>query len=456
MMRNYDLRTAGSRDRGWDRVGRVLGGLLVVGIATVACAPGSGARHGGGEVTAGARWWQGNLHTHSLWSDGEDFPEMIAAWYRERGYHFVVFTEHDRLQEGEFWVDTAAEDPGWPPRNASARAALDGYRDQFGSEWVDERRDGDAHRVRLRPMSEYRALFEETGRFLLVMGEEITDREGAHVNALGVTTAILPRGGADPAERVRNNLAAVAEQRASTVRVIPAVINHPNYLWSLTAEDMAALPGARLFELYNGHEHVNNEGDAARAGTERMWDVMLALRHEAGGAPIFGIAADDAHHYRPWSETVARPGRGWVMVRAPALSREHLLAAIDAGDFYATTGVMLRAVEHDDRRLRIEIEPEPGVSYRTYFIGTRTGASLGSRPVVTSSGDTVRTTRTYDPAVGEILAEADGLGAEYAFRGDERYVRARVVSSRPHVDPTTGDVIGPAQAAWTQPVFRRR
>jgi|GEM_PF-6842137 len=27
---------------------------------------------------AEARWWKGNLHTHSLWSDGDDFPESIA------------------------------------------------------------------------------------------------------------------------------------------------------------------------------------------------------------------------------------------------------------------------------------------------------------------------------------------------------------------------------------------
>ena len=33
----------------------------------------------GGEL----RWWKGNIHTHSLWSDGNDFPEMIADWYKQ-------------------------------------------------------------------------------------------------------------------------------------------------------------------------------------------------------------------------------------------------------------------------------------------------------------------------------------------------------------------------------------
>ena len=29
-----------------------------------------------------ARWWKGNLHTHSLWSDGDHYPEMVADWYK--------------------------------------------------------------------------------------------------------------------------------------------------------------------------------------------------------------------------------------------------------------------------------------------------------------------------------------------------------------------------------------
>ena len=35
------------------------------------------------------QWYKGNLHTHSLWSDGDAFPEMAAGWYKSHGYHFV-------------------------------------------------------------------------------------------------------------------------------------------------------------------------------------------------------------------------------------------------------------------------------------------------------------------------------------------------------------------------------
>jgi hypothetical protein len=51
-------------------------------------------------VTAdGPRWWKGNLHTHSFWSDGDDFPEMIADWYKTRGYHFLGLSDHNVLSD---------------------------------------------------------------------------------------------------------------------------------------------------------------------------------------------------------------------------------------------------------------------------------------------------------------------------------------------------------------------
>ncbi len=34
-------------------------------------------------------WFKGDLHTHSQWSDGDDYPEMIARWYEEHAYHFI-------------------------------------------------------------------------------------------------------------------------------------------------------------------------------------------------------------------------------------------------------------------------------------------------------------------------------------------------------------------------------
>ncbi|MGQ0562891.1 MAG: histidinol-phosphatase [Gemmatimonadota bacterium] len=381
---------------------------------------------------APANWYKGNLHTHSLWTDGTDFPEMIADWYRTHGYQFLAFTEHDMLQGGEKWVDINAQDQGWPPRNKSARAALAGYRERFGGGWVQERIDGAQHLVRLRGLSEYRHLFERPDSFLLLMGEEVTDRGGAHLNAFNLEAAVLPRGGATSAQRIRNNLAAVAEQQAKQAGPIVAVVNHPNFVWTLRAEHIAGIDAARLFEVYNGHALTNSRGDSVHIGTERMWDIILAARHSSGGAPIYGVATDDAHDYRAYGDTISRPGRGWVMVRAARLAADEPVRTLAAGDFYASTGVTLRDLVIDDDGIRVEIEPEAGVTYRTQFIGTRRGSEQA----------------------GEVLAEVAGTSSQYRFRGDERYVRAKIVSSRAQRDAIDGRELAPHQAAWLQPVFR--
>ena len=49
-------------------------------------------------------WLKGNLHTHSLWSDGDDFPDMIADWYKRHGYHFLTLSDHNVLSIGEKWL----------------------------------------------------------------------------------------------------------------------------------------------------------------------------------------------------------------------------------------------------------------------------------------------------------------------------------------------------------------
>src|SRR5690606_12207599 len=50
------------------------------------------------------RWWKGNLHTHTFWSDGNDFPEMTAEWYRRRGYNFLALSDHNVLSQGQRWM----------------------------------------------------------------------------------------------------------------------------------------------------------------------------------------------------------------------------------------------------------------------------------------------------------------------------------------------------------------
>src|SRR5688500_16976821 len=45
--------------------------------------------------TRGLRWYQGNTHTHTTESDGDSPPEVVARWYKERGYNFLVLSDHN-------------------------------------------------------------------------------------------------------------------------------------------------------------------------------------------------------------------------------------------------------------------------------------------------------------------------------------------------------------------------
>ena len=164
---------------------------------------------------------------------------------------------------------------------------------------------------------------------------------------------------------MQRNVDAVLEQREKTGQPMFPHINHPNFRWAVKVEDLIALRGERFFEVYNGHPEVRNEGDADHPGTERMWDILLAERLSEGEEVMYGLATDDAHAYHEFGLGHVNPGRGWVMVRAESLSAEALIRAMEAGDFYGSSGVTLDAIEASDEGLSVTIHAEPGVEYRT-------------------------------------------------------------------------------------------
>ena len=78
----------------------------------------------------------------------------------------------------------------------------------------------------------------------------------------------------------------------------------------------------------------------------RCWDITLALRLGKHRLPVvYGLATDDAHGYHEYGVGKVNPGRGWVMVKAPFLTAEAIVKGMEAGDFYASTGVVLNEVE---------------------------------------------------------------------------------------------------------------
>lgn len=414
------------------------------------------------------RWFKGNLHTHSLWSDGDDYPEMITDGYKRAGYHFLAMSDHNIMPEGQRWF--ALKPPAVVAGKLEQRgggAVLDNYVARFGADWVEQRTTAAGGReVRLKPLAEYRPLFEEPGRFLMIPSLEVTsswqrpktattpEQTGpVHMNVTNPRALIAPVVADNALEIMQRSVDAVLAQRAATGQPMFIHLNHPNFVWGVTAEELMQVHHEKFFEVYNGHPGVHNAGDATHLSTEEIWDVVLTRRlAELKLDVMYGIGVDDSHHYQERLLGKSNSGRGWVMVRARHLTPESIVLALEAGDFYASSGVTLRDVTRTAPTLALEIQAELGVTYVTQFIGTRRGYDPARQLLTPQDGAGAKKTRPhhrYSKDVGAVLAEVKGPTATYTLRGDEIYVRARVISSKAKVN---GSVADEYEMAWTQPL----
>ncbi len=298
-----------------------------------------------------AGWYRGNLHTHTINSDGDSPPFEVMAWYKRNGYQFLAITDHNTFTDPAP-LDTNPND-----------------------------------------------------RFLMIGGEEVTNPRTVHVNAIGSKRVIPAVEGATTTAILQAAIDAVRAEGS-----LP-LINHPNFQWAFTAKEMLPLRGVGLLEIASGHPQVNHDGDGVTPSSEHMWDELLSA-----GMRIWGTAVDDVHNFRQeFSLDKANPGRAWVVVRAPALTRDAIMAGLNTGDFYASTGVMLKDVVATASSLTVEVLPATSTRYRVVFIGKN----------------------------GTVLATSNQNPASYSIKGTEGYVRARIEDSG-------------GRRAWTQPVFTGR
>ncbi|MEN2281975.1 histidinol-phosphatase [Algoriphagus sp. SE2] len=372
------------------------------------------------------QWYKGNLHTHSYWSDGDDYPEMIMDWYKSHDYDFVVLSDHNTLAVGEKWKLI--------PKSPSHELGFQKYVEKYGDQVVYREDSAGRIEVKLKTIAEYAPMFEEEGEFLIIQSQELTEsfeKKPLHMNVTNIQKLIPAQGGNSVPEILQNGLDRVKAQRDSTGVPMFLHINHPNFIWAITPEDMIELTGERFFEVYNGHPQVNNYGDSLRPSMEVLWDKVQAAYLLAGKPLLYGLAVDDAHNYHVFDQNSSNPGRGWVMVLAENLSPESLIDAMENGDFYSSTGVTLSSIDFDGETLNVEVEKEAGVTYEIQFFGTKKSSPETS---------------------GILLSEVNGTLGSYTLKSDDMYVRAKIISSKPKENPYQ---IGDTETAWTQPVLKK-
>jgi hypothetical protein len=378
---------------------------------------------------------------------------MVADWYKSNGYDFLVLTDHNCLARGEKWRRVGLE------KDCVRPTVVDKCRRRFGDDWLAVRGPADRREVKLKTFTEFSGKLAEPGKFLLIEGEEISDKHGdrdVHINALNLDAVIQPTGGDSLVETIAGNFAAVARQAKATNRPILAHLNHPNWKeYDIAAEDLAQVAAARMFEVCNANPGIHHYGDATHPNTEKFWDAANTIRlAKLNLPPLYGVASDDTHHYQQFTPWLNNPGRAWIMVRAKELSVAALFDAVERGDFYATTGVELGELNYDakQRELRVAVKAVPGVKYTIEFIGTPRGVDPTAEilPPSPQAKHLDRTGRKYPPQVGMVFHRVEGTSAIYKLTGKELYVRAAVRSDAPMQNPPAGEI--QRQEAWCQPV----
>ncbi len=376
------------------------------------------------------QWYKGNTHCHTLWSDGDAAPEVVVDFYLTDGYDFLSISDHNILLRGEKWFPITEE------TGRLTRARVDELRRLYGTDWVEEEVRNGRPMMRLKTFAELRRRFSRPGEFLLIEGEEITDSaegEPVHLNVFPAAELVAPQHGETIVAALQANLAA-GNALEPVDGAEPLVhVNHPNFSWAFSWPALLE-SGCRYFELYNGHSSVNSDGDAEHISCEEMWDRVL-IRQTAEAAPgepvslLYGLGTDDTHNYYTDDPNRAVPGRAWVMVRAAELTPGALRESYERGDFYASTGVLLEDLQVTGRKVTLRVAEEAGIAYTVRFIGARPAEDGLPEPVV--------------------LLETSANPAVYRFSGDELYVRATILSSKPHPLPNTP---GEVERAWIQPV----
>ena len=319
-----------------------------------------------------ATWHKGNTHVHTkLCGHADSTPEVVAQWYHDHGYNFLILSEHNK------YIDPTT-------------VKLSG----------DIRDD-----------------------FLMIPGEEVTGP--VHSTAMNVSRLV-------PWEFKDKNRSKIVQWQVNETKKAGGItiLNHPNAPIIRPAE-LYPVKDLYLFELYNAHPNTKNFGDAHRPSTASLWNALLDK-----GMTIYGVASDDSHKFARWDEKYDNPGRGWVMVRSDELSSDAITLAMNKGDFYSSSGVILKKAVVGNSSIEVEVDEK------------ETSRELASKFLF---GRSVKKGKpgTFIEFIGPGGEVVETISGNEAIRdAKEDYMRCMVTHRVKKEDGSLREYY-----AWTQPVF---
>jgi hypothetical protein len=342
-------------------------------------------------------WYKGNTHSHSVVSDGDNPPFKVVKSYHDKGYNFLLLTDHNFLVN----IDTVKM-----PENM--------------------RKD-----------------------FILIPGEEVTDQKSVHTTAFNIKKYVPFSNDANSetdlkkrreeimaALKTPNQFSKTELLQMHTDGIIKAggipFLNHPNFADGLQVSDILPVKNLHHMELYNGHPGVYNWGKEGHAAVEVKWDSILS-----SGQLMYGVSADDMHNLETNSPKDANPFRGWIMVKSSELTPEAIHNSVLNGNFYSTTSIILKTCDISKKKCVIEID------------GPATTLEIANSAVVPRIDETgqVGFLTEFIGNNGIVLSKTFGMQASYKPKKTDKYIRARVTYCK-KTEKGFEKLF-----AWSQPVF---
>lgn len=241
--------------------------------------------------TEEGNWYKGNLHSHTVNSDGKLTPQEAVMLFREHGYHFLCFSEHDLYTDyrAEFDREDFIILPG-----LEASVSL-----------IEEK---DAR------------VWRKTHHIHGMLGTK--DMQNMAIKPLLKHMEPMPPvvrtgnwDGAGEAQRLVDELKA---------RGCITTYNHP--IWSRVEEhEFVDTEGVWAVEIFN----YGTENESKTGYDTVHWDRMLRA-----GKHILAFASDDNHNHGDFDDACG----GYIMVKSEELSHESIVKNMIAGNYYSSSG----------------------------------------------------------------------------------------------------------------------
>jgi hypothetical protein len=276
--------------------------------------------------------YKANLHCHTTTSDGRAAPETVKEEYKKRGYSVVAYTDHEHLFNYKHLTDedfiaingfelgiTGPKVDTYSPLPSSKQLHVNLYSKDPDCDVTPFYSDAkDWYRF-----EDMRHLVKATEPFERKFDPETVNALVARAHELGFLVSL----------------------------------NHPN--WSLlNAEDYLAYEGFDFIEVHNtGCVRSGHHTDEAAYN-----DIMKS------GKRIFCVATDDNHNGAGFDGMKTDSFGGWTMIAADALGYKEIMDALEAGDFYATTGPEIYSISLDDSLEESVVKVSCSPAKRAYLI----------------------------------------------------------------------------------------